>query len=170
MEVNSNAKKGLQLPISLFFSYLRFGTQKNKRRAIGLGGLKGIIRQLEGSEGSTDQGKLSSWNIMYQWLNAKTHHCPSGDVYSGLVTRSFRFNQKTSLTDYQNLWGKAVGGVGNEVILKKWFHNFYLKKHNNIITSVVFLLQSILVKCEIEVLPKVEKIFPNKSLYISLQL
>jgi len=66
VEVNSNAKKGPELPISLFFSYLRFGTQKNKRRTIGLVGLKGIIRQLEGSEGSTDQGNLSSWNIMYQ--------------------------------------------------------------------------------------------------------
>lgn len=54
------------MPISLFSPYLVLVTQKNKSSTVGLGGLKGMIRQLGGSEGSTHQGQLSSWNIMYQ--------------------------------------------------------------------------------------------------------
>lgn len=54
------------MPVPLFFPYLVLGTQKNKTGIVGLGGLKEIVRQQEGSEGSTHQGRLSSGNVMYQ--------------------------------------------------------------------------------------------------------
>lgn len=103
------------MPVPLFFSLPCAGYPKDKTRTVGFGGLKRTIRQVEGSEGSTHRGKLSSWNIMHQLLNVRTHHHPSVDVHTGLVTCSFRLNQKTSLTDYLNLWGRVTGGEEKRV-------------------------------------------------------